>query len=64
MMVFFPRLSDGKLDKLSDIASDIGLVMFAAVVLPAVLDKFDPSRVIFGLVVVVVPWLISLLLKR
>lgn len=32
------RLSDGQLDKLSDISADLGVVEIASVVLPALLD--------------------------
>ncbi|MBI2334313.1 hypothetical protein HYU96_00770 [Candidatus Daviesbacteria bacterium] len=48
-LYFTTKLNKEQLIKLSDIVSDAGLVALASVVLPAVLDKFDLSRVTLGL---------------
>ncbi len=58
------RLTKRRLDKLSDIASDIGLISLASVVLPAALDRFNPYALAWGLVATIVFWLISLILRR
>lgn len=60
----FPILKDSQLEKLSDIASDIGLVALASVVLPAVFDKFNLTRVVLGLVAAIIFWLLSIWLRR
>jgi hypothetical protein len=58
------KLRRRQLDQLSDIASDVGLVALASVVLPAVLDKFDPIEVGLGLLATILFWSISLWLKK
>lgn len=58
------KLNRDQLVKLSDISSDIGLVALASVALPAVFDKVDLVRVIFGLIVAFICWIVSLLLRR
>ena len=58
------RLSETQLEKLSDIASDVGLVALASVVLPAVLDKFNMTEVLLGSVATVFFWTVSILLRR
>lgn len=63
-MDLLPTLSKKRLDKLSDIASDIGLVALATVVLPAVLDRFEPIRVILGLSVAIGFWTFSIWVRK
>lgn len=58
------RLTKRRFDKLSDIASDIGLVALASVVLPAVLDKIDAGRVVSGLAAMMFFWVFSIWLRR
>jgi len=48
-------------DKFSDILSDIGLISLASVVLPAIFDRYDPERLLLGVLII---WFISLRLKR
>lgn len=64
MLSCFPQLSKHQLDKLSDIASDVGLVSLASVVLPAVLDRVDVVKVLLGSVATIFFWLFSLRLRR
>lgn len=47
-MNFFLKLSEKRLDKLSAIVSDIALVSLDSVVLPAILDKFNPLLILLG----------------
>lgn len=58
------RLSEKRLDKLSDIISDVGLVALAVVVIPAVIDKFDLFKVVLGLIVTVFLWSFSIWLRK
>lgn len=58
------KLNRRQLDKLSDIFSDLGLVAFASVVVPALFDKLDILRVILGLLAALIFWLVSLILRR
>lgn len=60
----FPELNQSQLEKLSDIASDLGLVSIATVVLPAIFDKSDPDRVRLGLATALVFWIYSIWLRR
>lgn len=60
----FARLNKRQIDKLSDISSDAGLVSLAVVVLPAVLDKFNATQVLLGIVTTIFPWAVSLWLKK
>jgi len=64
MKFTFPKLKEKQLDKLSDIASDIGLVSPASVIFPAVLDKFSLTAVALGTFITFVSWIISLWLRR
>lgn len=57
-------MNNDQIAKLSDIASDIGLVALASVVLPAVLDKFNLLMIILGSVAALALWIISILLRR
>lgn len=40
-----------QIDQLADIISQSGIVIFATAVIPAVLDSFDPYKVLLGLAV-------------
>lgn len=64
MLTYFPELNKRRLEKLSDIASDVGLVTLASVVLPAVLDRFNSILAFFGLIATVGFWGFSLWLRR
>ena len=64
MRLYRLRLSKPRLDKLSDICSDVALVALASVVLPAVFDRYDPVRVALGLFVTFLFWILSVLLKK
>lgn len=58
------KLNRRQLDKLSDILSDIGVVVFASAVLPAVFDRLDLFRLLLGLLISVVLWIVSLRLRK
>lgn len=60
----FPKLVDGQIHKLADIASDIGLVALASVALPAILDQTNTLRIVFGSIAIVFFWFFSLWLLR
>lgn len=54
------RLTDRQLQKLADIASDTGLVALGSVVLPAVFDHIDVTRVALGFIATILLWLTSI----
>jgi hypothetical protein len=58
------KLTGRRVKKLSDIASDVGLVSLASVVLPAVLDKFNPLMILLGGVIAIGFWTLSILLTK
>ena len=58
------RLSDNRLDKLSDIASDLALIAVASVALPAVLDRYDPVKDMAGVATAIFLWTFSVWLRR
>ena len=58
------RLSETQLEKLSDIASDVGLIGIASIVLPAVFDRFDILKIFVGIIITVFFWAHSLWLRR
>lgn len=58
------NLSKRRLEKLSDIAADVGLVCLASIVLPAVLDKFNPPQVILGVIITLTCWSASIWLQK
>ncbi|MBI3289899.1 hypothetical protein HYZ78_00710 [Candidatus Microgenomates bacterium] len=60
----FTRLNRKQIDKLSDITSDVGLVSLASVILPALLDRFDLTLVLLGMLATVFSWITSLWLKK
>jgi len=62
--MLFPKFSNKRLEKLSDILSDVALVSLASVVLPAILDRFSPVLVVLGGIVTVVLWIFSLWLRK
>lgn len=59
-----PRLNESQEKKLSDIASDLGIVSIASVVLPALFDRSNPIMVILGLLTAVGFWIFSIWLRR
>lgn len=61
---FVPRLNKRQLDKLSDIVSDVALLSLASVVLPAILDKFNPLLIVLGLLTTILLWSVSIKLRR
>ncbi len=58
------NLNRKQLDTLSEISKDIGLVTLASVVLPAVLDKFNPTLLVLGGITTVTFWAISIWLRK
>ncbi len=63
-MIPIRRLNNKQLDKLSDIASDVGLISLASVVLPAILDRVNLVLVVLGLLATSGFWSFSIWLKR
>ncbi len=53
-----------KLNKLSNITSDIAQVAFASVVVPFLLDNFNLELVILGLATSIAFWILSIYLAR
>lgn len=53
-------LSDNQIKKLSDIASDIGMIVLASVGLPAIFEKGDLLLMSGGITVAIFFWIISL----
>lgn len=60
----FVKLNQDQLFKLSDILSDTGLVALATVVIPSLFDKYDPNKVVLGLVATILCWIGSLILRK
>lgn len=58
------QLNEKQRDKISDIASDIGLVGLASVVIPAFFDKFNPAMVLLGLLTTLGFWIFSVWLRK
>ena len=58
------KLNEKQLEKMSDIAGDLGLVSIASVVLPFVFDKFNAMAVLLGSLATIIFWLISIWLRR
>ena len=58
------KLNRDQLFKMSDIFSDTGLVALATVVIPSVIDKIDPFKLVLGLVVTIFCWVVSLVLRK
>jgi len=57
-------LNKKQIEKLADIASDVGLVALASVVLPAVFDRFDPFKIFVGVIATMFFWGYSIWLRR
>ena len=60
MRFYWIKLSDQRIKKLSDVCSDLGIVLVASVVLPGILDKFNIALFVTGSFLAVVFYLISL----
>lgn len=58
------RFNRRQLDKLADIFSDIGLVIFASMVIPYLFDRINLNMLILGLVATLISWTISLNIKK
>lgn len=59
------RLSSARLEKLSDIVSEMGQIFFASVFIgPFFNEKTDWSIVIFGLILAASSWFVSLKLIK
>ena len=62
--MFVRKLNQKQLEKLADIASDLGLVSVASIILPGVLDKFNAAGVLLGAVATIIFWIVSLWFRR
>ena len=57
-----PRVNVKVLDKLSDIFIGVGHLMIGSIALPYIVDKFDPSFIMMGVLSALISWSISILL--
>lgn len=62
-MVFL-HLTKDQVKKISDIASDIGIVALASVIIPSVLDKFNFFIIISGIIITLTSWIFSVRLRK
>jgi hypothetical protein len=58
------KFTDARFNKLADIISNIGLVTFGSVVLPATLDRFNLLMILIGTGLSVILWIMSLWLVK
>ncbi len=64
MLQIQQRLNNKQIEKLSDMSSDVGMVMLASVFIPAVIDKTSFSLLVLGLLGTGVFWCISIWLRK
>lgn len=55
-----PRVSSKVLDKLSEIFIGVGHLMLGSIVIPYLVDKFDPRFILIGVVSALISWGIGL----
>lgn len=55
---------NARLNKLSDICSDVALVSLASIVIPFAIDKFNVTMLILGTITTITFWLLSFLFVR
>ena len=58
------HLTKDQIEKISDIASDIGIVALASVIIPSVLDKFNFYLIILGIFITLTSWIFSVRLRK
>ena len=58
------KFSHTQVAKLSDISADVAQVILASIVIPFAIDKFDQIMLIWGLVVCVLFWVLSIYWSR
>lgn len=58
------KLTEKQIDRLSEISSNIATVVLASVILPAILDKFDPTSILIGSLITLSFWMASIWLRR
>lgn len=61
---YYVKLNEKQLEKLSDIAVDVGSISLASVVLPALLDKFNILVLLCGTVATIFFWIFSIWIRR
>jgi len=54
------KFTDKQLEKIADLLGDIGLIAIVSIVIPTLIDKFKLTYFIWGLIVVVFVWFMSL----
>jgi hypothetical protein len=59
-VISFPRLSKKQITKLSDISSDLGIVILASVVIPAVFSGINFPVVFTGFCLAIYFWIVSI----
>lgn len=57
-------LNAKQIDRLSEICMGIGHISFASVVIPTLIDRFDPVMLTLSMIVAVYFWAISILFLR
>lgn len=55
---------DAKLNRLSEISSSIGQIAAVSIVIPFLVDKFNPVMLIWGLVMAITFWILSILFAQ
>jgi hypothetical protein len=58
------NFSDARLKKTSDIFTDIAQVVFASIVIPFAIDKFNPKMILVGSVTCLLFWILSLVFVK
>lgn len=53
-----------RLNRISSICADIAQVAMASIVIPFLIDKFDPVMLLLGLITAFIFWVFSLLAVR
>ncbi len=58
------KLTRAETDRISQILSDIGIVIAAAVILPSILSELNIPRIIVGSMFAIFFWLISIKISK
>ena len=64
IIMVFLHLTRDQIEKISDIASDIGIVALASVIIPSVLDRFNFIIIILGITITLTSWIFSVRLRK
>ncbi len=58
------KKTNARLNRLSNICSDIAQIALASIVIPFLIDKFNPIMLVWGLVMTFTFWIFSILLAK